>query len=558
MFNENLENLLEENRQKQKLDLEPFLLEMQERWEGDKYYYDIEEARKIFKYISFLKNDKGTSRKFIILTFQFEIISEILCVKYKSNNKRRFREAHINIARKNSKSFLIGILLSYLFFCQPKIFGALFIITGNTTKQATELYNTFKTFVRSNKALSRRCKILDSIKTITRKDNENKLIVLSNDGGGADSYAVYSCALDEIHEYNSDEVYGKLKTGQGIWDEPLTFTITTASSGEDEANLEMQLYNMAKLMDSPVTKDEDKDETFYYKIYEADQGCEIDDYEQWFKANPALGDFRKPQDIVDFAKRCKLMPLQENMFRRMFLNQHVATDHIKNAINMELWMKCVQDIKLEDYKGMNNWCGLDLSSQHDVTGFIQVFYRETDCKYIIFPHLFTAKDTVMEREELDKNPYSTWIKNGELITTKGRYIKFNEVMEHITNWDNDYPIEKLGFDRYGTPTIMNVLEDEFNVIPLGQGTVTMTQAIHQFENLLIDGDLIIAKNSLFDFMAKNCVATYNEMLDVKYSKKKSKFKIDGIIALLMGLLLAVEENGMTHYNPLDSLEKMDW
>ena len=46
--------------------------------------------------------------------------------------------------------------------------------------------------------------------------------MLSNDGGGADSYAVYSCALDEIHEYNSDEIYGKLKTGQGIWDEPLT------------------------------------------------------------------------------------------------------------------------------------------------------------------------------------------------------------------------------------------------------------------------------------------------------------------------------------------------
>ena len=558
MFSENLERLLEENRSKQKLDLEPFLLEMQERWNGDKYYYDIEEARKIFKYISFLKNDKGTSRKFIVLKFQFEIISEILCVKYIVGNLRRFREAHVNIARKNSKSFIIGIILSYIFFCQPRIFGALFIITGNTTKQATELYNTFKTFVRSNKALSRRCKILDSIKTITRKDNQNKLIVLSNDGGGADSYSVYASALDEVHEYSSDEVYGKLKTGTGQWDEPLTFTITTASSGEDPSNLEMQLYTMSKAMDSPTTKDEDKDETFYHRIYEADQDCEIDDYKQWFKANPALGDFRKPQDIINLAKRCKLMPLQENMFRRMFLNQHVATDHIKNAINMELWMKCVQDVKIEDYKGQKNWCGLDLSSQHDITGFVQTFYRETDCKYVIFPNLFTAKATIMEREEKDHNPYSAWVTAKELITTEGRYIKFNEVLEYMSDKDKDYPIEQLGFDRYGTPTIMNVLEDEFDVVPLGQGTVTMTQAIHQFENLLIDGDIIIAKNSLFDFMAKNCVATYNEMMDVKYSKKKSKFVIDGIIALLMSLLLAVEENGMTHYNPLDSLEKMDW
>jgi phage terminase large subunit-like protein len=556
MISIKLEQLLEENRNKQKLDLEPFLLEMEERWKDDKYFYDVKEARKIFKYISLLKNDKGTSRKFIVLKFQFEIISEILCVKHIGSKLRRFREAHINMARKNSKSFLIGIILSYLFFMQPKIFGALFIITGNTTKQATELYNTFKAFVESNKALRRRCKILDSTKTIIRKDNNNKLIVLSNDGGGADSYSVYAAALDEIHEYSSDDIYGKLKTGTGQWDEPLTFTITTASSGEDESNLEMQLYTMAKQMEEG--KGETTDETFYYKIYEADKDCEIDDYKQWFNANPALGDFRKPQDIVNFANRCKLMPLQENMFRRMFLNLHIATDHIKNAINMELWKNCVQDINIEDYKDLKCWCGLDLSSQHDITGFVQVFYRESDCKYIVFPHLFTAKDTVMEREEKDNNPYSTWIKDGDLIPTEGRYIKFNEVLEHITNLHNNHPIEKLGYDRYGTPTIMNVLEDEFNVIPLGQGTVTMTQAINQFENLLIDGDIIIAKNSLFDFMAKNCVATYNEMMDVKYSKKKSKFKIDGIIALLMGLLLAVEENGMTHYNPLDSLEKMDW
>lgn len=548
--------MLEENRQKQKLDLESFLIEMEKRWNNEIYYYDINEARKIFKYISFLKNDKGTSRKFVILKFQFEIISEILCVKHRSNNLRRFREAHINIARKNSKSFLIGIILSYLFFIQPKIFGALFIITGNTTKQATELYNTFKAFVQSNKALLRRCKILDSTKTIIRKDNKNKLIVLSNDGGGADSYSVYACALDEIHEYSSDEVYGKLKTGSGQWDEPLTFTITTASSGEDESNLEMQLYKMSKELQEG--KNETTDDTFYYKIYEAAQDCEIDNFEQWFKANPALGDFRKPQDIINFANRCKLMPLQENMFRRMFLNQHVATDHIKNAINMELWMKCVQDIKLEDYLGLKNWCGLDLSSQHDITGYVQVFYREADHKYIVFPHLFTAKETLMEREDKDKNPYLTWVKDKELITTEGRYIKFSEVLDYMIELNNKYPVEKLGFDRYGTPTIMNVLEDQFKVVPLGQGTVTMTQAINQFENLLIDGDIIIAKNSLFDFMAKNCVACYNEQLDVKYSKKRSKFVIDGIIALLMALLLAVEDNGISHYNAMDALMAMDW
>lgn len=550
-----LDKLIEKNKIQQSFQLEKILNELSEKWESDKYYFDVEEAAKIYKYISLLRNDKGTSKKFIVLRFQFEIIVEVLCVKKKKDNTRRFREAHINVARKNSKSFLVGIIMSYLFFFQKGIFGALFIITGNTTKQATELYNTFKCFVKGNKALSRRCKITDSRKEIIKKDNSNKLIVLSNDGGGADSYADYCFACDEIHEYSSDEIYGKLKTGQGTWDEPLAITLTTASSGEDPFNLEMQLYTASKAMencDSDII-----DETFYYKIYEADKDCEIHDVRQWFKANPALGLFRKIDDIVNLCNRVALMPLQENMFRRMFLNQHIATNHIKNAINMELWKDCVEDIRLEDFKGMSCWCGLDLSSQHDITGFVQVFYNEDTDKFYIFPHLFTAKDTIMEREEEDKNPYSTWVRNKELIATEGRYIKFNSMLDYIINLNQDYPIEKLGYDRFGSPTIMNVLENEWDVVPLGQGTTTMTVFINAFENLLIDHRIVIAKNSLFDFMASNCVAVYNEQLDCKYSKKKSKFKIDGIIAMLMGLGLAVEENDIDHYNPLDALDKMD-
>lgn len=558
MISKRLEQLLEKNRNKQKLDLEPFLIRMQKRWNGDKYYYDIEEARKIYKFISLLKNDKGTSRKFTILVFQFEIISEILCVKHKKSKLRRFREAHINIARKNSKSFLIGIILSYLFFCQKKIFGALFIITANTTKQASELYNTFKTFVNSNRALRKRCKILDSTKTITRKDNGNKLIVLSNDGGGADSYAVYSCALDEIHEYSSDEIYGKLKTGQGIWDEPLTFTITTASSGEDETNLEMQLYTMAKAMESDDTPEEDKDETFYYKIYEADKDCDIEDYEQWFKANPALGDFRKVDDILNFAKRVKLMPLQSNMFRRMFLNQHVATDHIKNAINMDLWDKCVRKVTLEELKGLSCWDGLDLSSKNDITAFAQVFYLEDIDKFLVYPHLFTPKGTLLEREMEDKNPYSKWVEDEHLIATDGNYIKFDSMLDYVMDLDNEFKFEQIGFDRWGSQTILNRLEEKWDIIPLGQGSKTMTQVINDFENLLIDERLIIADNPVFRFMAKNCIGVYDDNMNVKYSKKKSKFKIDGIIAMLMGLLLAIEANGIDHYSPVDALDKMDW
>lgn len=389
---------------KKELLLASWLEKLQKKWDNEEYYYDVEEATKVFKFVSKLTNDRGASRQFELLEFQFEIITEILCVKRRSDGKRKHREAHINIPRKNGKSFLAAIIVVYLFFCQRHIFGALFILTANTTKQAGELYATVEHFIKTNKTLRRYCKITSSTK--------------------------------------------------------------------------------------------------------------------------------------------------------MFLNQHVALDHEKGAINMDLWDTCTKKVDTEDLKGWKCWGGLDLSSKNDITGFVLVFYEETTGRFIVVPYLYTPKETVAYRQHKDNNPYEYWIKKGDLIALDGKYINFDRFLDHATELDETYRIEQIGFDQWGSQTIINRLEDRWEVIPLGQGTKTMTQVINDFENLLVDERIIIAENECFRFMAKNCIAVYDEMLGVKYSKKKSKFKIDGIIAMLMGLLLCIEENGIEHYNPVEYLDAM--
>lgn len=453
--------------------LAAWLEKLQKKWDTEEYYYDVEEAKKVFKFVSKLTNDRGASRNFDLLEFQFEIITEILCVKRRSDGKRKHREAHINIPRKNGKSFLAAIIVVYLFFCQRHIFGALFILTANTTKQAGELYGTVEHFIKANKTLRRYCKITSSTKTIIRKDNGNKLMVLSSDADNADSFNDYVAVLDEIHQAKNDEMYGKLRTGQGAWDEPLIMTITTASSGEDPANPEMQLYTMAKKIEAG----EVNDPSFYYRIYEADKDCNVEDETQWYKSNPALGVFRKLEDLANYAKRIRLMPLQENMFRRMFLNQHVALDHEKGAINMDLWDLCTKKVDTKDLEGWKCWGGLDLSSKNDITGFVLVFYEETTGRFIVVPYLYTPKETVAYRQHKDNNPYEYWIKKGDLIALDGKYVNFERFLDHAVELDEKYRIEQIGFDQWGSTTIINRLEDRWDVIPIGQGTKTMTQVI---------------------------------------------------------------------------------
>ena len=130
--------------------------------------------------------------------------------------------------------------------------------------------------------------------------------------------------------------------------------------------------------------------------------------------------------------------------------------------------------------------------------------------------------------------------------------------DYSTNTTKHSATDQGAPDAYAAFCISFAVYDKFIIynIPIGQGTKTMTQVINDFENLLVDERLIIAENECFRFMAKNCIAVYDEMLGVKYSKKKSKFKIDGVIAMLMGLLLCIEENGIEHYNPVEYLDAM--
>lgn len=534
--------------------LDKVIDKQKEKYDNEKYFFDESEARKIFKFLSKLTLDKGKKgSKVKLLRFQFEILTSILCVKNRETGFRRFKEAHLNIGRKNGKGSLVAWIIIYLYFTQDT-YGAEYIIVANDIKQATNLFNTIKLTINNNKTLRKYVKITDSKKEMYRKATNSTLRVLSNEGGNLDSYASYIVVLDEVHEYKSDEAYSKLITGMGLWDDPIMFTTTTASSGEDEANLEYQMYSYSKQIESG----EVDDESFYYAIYEAEKDCDIFDIDEWSNANPALGCFKKIDDFIKLAKKALAMKTFAAKFRRLYLNQHIATDNIKNAINMDLWRKCTKKIKLKELKEYKIcWCGLDLSSVKDITAFVMVFYDEDREKYIVYPHLFTPKDTIMEREDEDKNPYSEWVSNGDLIALEGKYINFELMMDYIYNLNNDFDFEKLGFDRWGSPTILNRLEGAWDIVPLGQGFQTMTPFINDFEALLIDERLIIVENEVFEFMAKNVIAVYDDAMNVKYSKKKSKFKIDGIIAMIMGLGLAVEENEVSHYDPFAELDEIE-
>lgn len=533
--------------------LEEAIKEQQQKWENEKYYFDVEEAHKLYNFLSKLTLDKGKKgQKIKLLKFQFMILSSILCVRHRETGFRRFKEAHLNIGRKNGKGSLVAWIIIYLYFTDST-YGAEYIIVANDIKQATNLFNTIQTTIKANKTLRKYVKITESKKLMYRKATNSYLRVLANEGSNLDSYATYIAVLDETHEYKKTDAYEKLITGMGLWDEPLMFTTTTASAGEDENNLEYQMYTYAK----KILAGEIEDETFYHAIYEAKKDCDLLDLDEWFNANPALGIFKKIDDFIKLARKACNMKSFEAKFRRLYLNQHINIEGLKGAIDMELWNKALTDINLEDFKGWDCWAGLDLSSKNDITALVLVFYNQFKEEFFVYPFLFTPHDSAQERGERDKYDYLRYINEEHLIGTDGKYVNFEEVLDKLYELDIEVNIKQIGFDRWGSPTIINRLEQKWDVIDVSQSVGTMSPVINDFENLLIDEKIKIANNEVFTHMAKKVTAVITDG-GIRYSKTKSEFKIDGIIAMLMALILAIEENGIPTYNAVEELEKEDW
>lgn len=533
--------------------LEQAIEEQKTKWENEKYYFDVEEAYKLYNFLSKLTLDKGKKgQKIKLLKFQFMILSSILCVRSRETGFRRFKEAHLNIGRKNGKGSLVAWIIIYLFYTDST-YGAEYIIVANDIKQATNLFNTIQTTIKANKTLRKYVKITESKKIMYRRATNSYLRVLANEGSNLDSYATYIAVLDETHEYKKTDAYEKLITGMGLWDEPLMFTTTTASAGEDENNLEYQMYLYSKQLEVGDIEDE----TFYHAVYEAKKDCDLLDFEEWFNANPALGIFKKIDDFIKLARKAMNMKSFEAKFRRLYLNQHINIEGLKGAIDMNLWGEAITDIKLEDLKGWDCWGGLDLSAKNDITAFVMVFYNQFTEEYIVYPVMFTPHDSALERGERDKYNYLEHIKSGDLIGTVGQYVNFEDMLEKLYELDLKINIKQIGYDRWGSSTIMNRLEQKWDVIDVAQSVGTMSPIINDFENLLIDRKIKIAKNEVFTHMAKKVTAIVTDG-GIRYSKTKSEFKIDGVIAMLMALLLAIEENGMPVYNAVNALEEEDW
>lgn len=453
---------------------------------------------------------------------------------------RRFRTTFLEVARKNGKSTIAAGVGLYLFDADGEL-GAEVYTAATKRDQARITHSEAMRMVKASPFLRRRIR--------TFKDNLNipntaaKFEPLGSDSDSLDGLNVHGAIVDELHAHKNRETWDLLDTATGARRQPLMFGITTA--GVDRHSLCWDLHDYTERILLEVAKDD----SFFGVIYTLDpkvtdgdgrvieEGDDWEDEACWVKANPNLGVSKKLDDMRRKAMQAKEMPTALNSFLQRELN--TWTQATVRWLNAPKWLACSQAVDADGLRGRTCYGGLDLSSTTDVTAFVLVFPPQGPADpYQVLCWFWIPEETMKLRTKRDRMQYQTWVRQGYMSTTPGDAIDHDFVLAKIGDLCEWYDIQEIAFDRWGAAQVQAKLQELGGpdwLVQFGQGFASMSAPMNELERLIFAERLAHGGNPVLSWMAGNLVATMDSAGNKKPDKAKSTEKIDGMVALLMGL-----------------------
>jgi len=436
------------------------------------------------------------------------------------DNKVPTKKALLSIARKNSKTATIALIV-VIHGAGPEAKLNSRINSGaRSRKQAAEVYNYASKMIKLSPTLRKLCRTVDSAKRIIFLPMNVEYEALSAEGSTAHGGSPVVAIVDEAGQIKGpqDDFWDGLTTGQGAYDDAILIVIST------QAPTDADLFSI-ELDDA----ERSQDPSIVCHLYTAPEGCELDDPKAHAAANPALGLFRSRADIESQAASAKRMPSNENKFRVLFLNQRV--NMVAAFVSPAVWKQ--GNGAPAEFEGPV-YGGLDLSATTDLTAL--VLTCRIDGVLHVRPYFWMPLDSVPEAARRDRAKYDVWVRQGLLRTTPGRVIDYDFVARDIGEICSGLDIAKIGFDRWRMDRMKGALERqgvELPLEPFGQGYVSMSPALDALEADLLQSNVRHGGHPVLAMCAANAVALPDPAGNRKLDKSKATGRIDGMVALAM-------------------------
>lgn len=506
----------------------------------DDIHYDLDEE---FSRISFIETmltlEDGSP--FILMEWQKFIIGSIYCWKNSDTGLRRYKNATILVPRKNGKSALMAAMIICSLVMDNVCYSQAYAVAADRG-QASLLRDYVSGFIK-------RSEHLQEVFTVQTWLTRNKLTdtvfkALHADWRRLDGLNPYFVVLDEFHAQEGPELDDVINSAFGAQDEHLYVKISTAG----EFSREKPIMKAMDLGEKVLNQVADVDELFYMN-WTIDEGDDWRDESVWIKANPALGKCKSMEYIRGLVEVAKEIPQKALDLKTKQLNCWIES--YDQWIMADKWDSLRDpEISWESLQGCKAWLGMDLARVRDLSSVVAVIQPEDpEAPAVIWAAHFIPNDDIERRSSRDKVPYAHWRNNGDIITTDGNVTDFDVIFETIMKWAKHLDIQELAYDRHFSSELVQRLYDEnIELVPFAQGFISMNDAVCGIERHLLADSIRHTGDPVLAWSISNAILVQDAADNRKIDKKRSKERVDPVVAL--GMAVARAEEGFEDEGPM--------
>lgn len=512
-----------------------------------KYFVDEDKVKQVENILKLLRMPKGLKAGQSLYEctcgYQWLFYISILAVVYRSNpRKRRYETAILEICRKNFKTYTVATMFILLFLMEPN-FSKFYSVApdGSLSREVkTAIEETLRSspMIYYNKDKPRFDLLRDSIKF---KLTESKYVPLNYSSSRLDGKLPNVFLADEVGALPNSYAIEAMRSGQLNILNKLGCIISTKyptanNPFEDEVNYAKRVLDGLE-----------KDETVFALLYEPD------DTKNWTtndlilkQSNPVA--LENPEIWKDLLKK-RARAIAVESARENFLTKHCNIIYQGMGTEAFVDINDVMECKVPyiDWYGRDIYVGVDLAMTNDNCAVALV---SEDCGEIIVDAIsFIPEARIDEKSQFEKIDYLQFIEALKCIACGNRTVDYSVIEDFVFSIEDKYGvhIKALGYDRFNALSSAqkweNGTDDKagINCIQIRQHSDTLHPPTKLLYEKIVNKEFQYTENKLLEINFENARCTFDTNMNRYVHKKKSKGKVDMVMAIINATYLLQQD-----------------